>query len=627
MSRIAGIIHTGDTDYRSTRLHKMLAASRFNDDWQMDSRSTGNATIGWCGWQGSNCTWSHGVIAAIDGFVYNRAELAGADSDAELVAGLYARHGFENAIERINGDFAIALYDPQSDTLWLARDRFGLKPLYYASTPALFAFASRPSALFSLPDMSCEVNHRYAALFAASHYRYFDNDPEASPYAEINQLPAANLLCLKNNRYSKKAYWHFKDLPDFEKPEAELAEAYRELLTDAVSIRLAAAQRPAFTLSGGMDSSSVLASAVQKTGAKQHAFSTVYADKTYDESDEIKSMLDATVEQWHPVSIGIPDIFQIVPKMIAVHDEPVATATWLSHFLLCETVADEGFGGLFGGLGGDELNAGEYEYFFYHFADLRLAGEEEQLEQEVQKWVKYHDHPIFRKSFKVVEDAFSRLVDFAAPGRCLPDRNRLQRYLSALNPEYCDLSAFEPAMEHPFSSYLKNRTYHDLTRETAPPCLRAEDRQTMAFGLDNFLPFFDHRLVEFMFRVPGTMKFRKGVTKRLLREAMRDLLPEETRTRIKKTGWNAPAHVWFSGSGRSKLLDMVQSQRFKERGIYRVQEVVRIIDEHHDIVTNKLPRDNHMMFLWQLVNLELWLSQLDKIKAKFVDADSALRSA
>jgi asparagine synthase (glutamine-hydrolysing) len=163
-------------------------------------------------------------------------------------------------------------------------------------------------------------------------------------------------------------------------------------------------------------------------------------------------------------------------------------------------------------------------------------------------------------------------------------------------------------MDHPFTSALKNRTYQDLFRETAPCCLRAEDRQCTAFGIDHADPFLDYRLVEFMFRVPGTMKIRDGVTKRLLREAMRGVLPEETRTRIAKTGWNAPAHRWFTGRGLEQLRDMVASRRFRERGVYRPQEVDRIVDEHVAIVSSGEPRENHMMFLWQLVNLETWLS-------------------
>ncbi len=457
-----------------------------------------------------------------------------------------------------------------------------------------------------VPGVKRDVNRQFVALFAASHYRTFDNDPEKTPYAEIAQLPAAHLLCLKDGRVTITAYWSLQNLPDFTEDEDELAERYRELLLDAVSLRLRRARRPAFTLSGGMDSSSVLASAVRATGAKQHAFSTVYEDATYDESGEIRSMLDAAVDQWHPVQVGNPDIVNLVSQMIDTHDEPIATATWLSQYLLCREVQGQGFGGLFGGLGGDELNAGEYEYFFFFFADLQFAGRQRELNHEVEKWIAYHDHPVFRKSFDLMQEGFVRLVDLSRAGKCLVDHTRLVRYYAALNPDYFDLEGFEPVMDHPFSSYLKNRAYQDIFRETIPCCLRAEDRQTAAFGLEHFLPFLDYRLVELMFRVPGTLKIRDGITKYLLREAMHGILPDPTRTRIKKTGWNAPAHVWFSGLGRELLLDLVGSQAFRERGIYNEAQVRYLIDEHDRIVTSGKQQDNHMMFLWQLVNLELW---------------------
>jgi asparagine synthase (glutamine-hydrolysing) len=605
----------------------MLAASRSMEQWQSHSQFAGEAALGWTGDAAkTKMVSSNGVIAVIDGAIYNHEELGGADNDAALLAALYARFGFADAIGRINGDFAAAVYDTQEHTLWLGRDRFGVKPLYYALTADGLAFGSRPAALLALPGVAPEVNRRFVALFAASHYRYFDNALEQSPYARISQLPPAHFLRFKDGKLSTGGYWRLEAQPDYAEPETRLAERYRQLLLDAVAIRLKAAKRPAFTLSGGMDSSSVLGTAVRVTGFKQHAYSTVYVDATFDESKEIHSMLESAVEQWHPVSIGSPDVFKVVRRMVQAHDEPVATATWLSHFLLCEQAARDGFGGLFGGLGGDELNAGEYEYFLYHFADLRAAGQEDRLRREVQLWAHHHDHPIFRKSQSVMENGFRRLIDFANPGRCLADSIRMHRYAEALNPDFYDLQDFEPVMEHPFRSYLKNRSYQDISRETIPPCLRAEDRQATAFGLDNFLPFLDYRLVEFMFRIPGTMKFREGVTKKLLREAMRGILPEETRTRIKKTGWNAPAHVWFSGQAREKLLDMVHSRQFRERGIYRFQEIVRLIDEHEQIIARHEPRDNHMMFLWQLVNLEVWLSELSAAPKWFCEVANTTSS-
>jgi asparagine synthase (glutamine-hydrolysing) len=116
-----------------------------------------------------------------------------------------------------------------------------------------------------------------------------------------------------------------------------------------------------------------------------------------------------------------------------------------------------------------------------------------------------------------------------------------------------------------------------------------------------------------MFRVPGDLKISGGVTKRLLRMAMRGILPEETRTRVKKTGWNAPADAWFAGEGRDLLHDLVGSSDFRAGDVYDVSEVRRLIDEHDEIVRSGEPRENHMMFLWQLVNLELWLRWLDSL--------------
>ena len=610
MSRIAGSMHAEHLD---GMLDDALAGARRPLDARPRTFAQEGIALGWTGAGEPNAHDDGLLSCVVDGAVYNAGELGGGASDAELVARLHRELGFAGALQRLNGDFAIALHDRRDSALWLARDRFGIRPLYYLRDPREFGFASRPRPLLRSPGVSRRIDRRYAGLFAASHYRTFDNDPDSSPYLDVAQLPAAHLLLLRNGRLHKERWWALEEQPDLDASPDELAERYRELLLDAVRMRLGRAADPAFTLSGGMDSSTVLACAVRLAEERQHAYSTLYSGSEYDESNEIRSMLDAAVEQWHRVPVDEPDVLELVARMIEAHDEPVATATWLSHYVLCEKVARDGFGTLFGGLGGDELNAGEYEYFLFRFADMRRNGEDAALRPEVEAWVRHHDHPIFRKDWATMEAGFRRLVDFERPGRILPDRARLERYRAALEPAFFDFHSWEPVMDRPFESYLKNRTYQDVYRETAPCCLRAEDRQTAAFGLRNCDPFFDHRLVELMFRVPGDLKIRDGVTKRLLRGAMTGLLPEETRTRIKKTGWNAPADAWFAGAGRELLHDLVGSQDFRARHVYVVDEVRRLIDEHDAIVSSGRPHENHMMFLWQLVNLELWLRWLDEL--------------
>jgi asparagine synthase (glutamine-hydrolysing) len=607
MSRLNGILRRGSADLLGAHAASMQLAI---DDKSPSIAVSENELRGVFS-AGQIAANPHFVVA-FDGSIFNRAEFGDAfANDAEALLLLLEAYGIVEALQRLNGDFALVIFDQRKQALYLARDRFGLKPLYYCKVAGGWAFSSRPRALLTLPGVSADVNTEFVALFAGSHYRTFDNAPDKSPFKAIAQLPAAHYCVVQGNKVETHRYWMLRGEPDFELSEAALAEQYRALLSDSVAIRVKRARVPVFTLSGGMDSSSVLASAVKSSGEKQPAISTVYIDKTYDESDEIRSMLDQTVAQWHTVEIGSPDVFALVEEMIGCHDEPVATATWLSHYIMCREASRLGFGSFFGGLGGDELNAGEYEHFFYFFADLRVSGLTQRYDEEVRMWAHYHDHPIFRKSPAVAQTQLARVVDLKNPGVCLPDQTRIARYAKALNRDYFDLGSFAPVMEHPFQSYLKNRTYQDMTRETVPCCLRAEDRQTAAYGMDNFLPFFDHRLVEFMFRVPSMLKYKQGVTKSLLREAMRGVLPEETRARVKKTGWNAPAHRWFSGEGRTKLLELLHSQSFRERGIYDIPEVLRLLDEHERITMDGLPVDNHMMFFWQLVNLELWFRWVD----------------
>lgn len=534
-----------------------------------------------------------------------------AAGDAALFAELVSRAGFEAALKSINADFAVACFDKKERVLWIARDRVGVRPLYYAKTEQGIAVASRIASLLALEGVSRKANRAFVARLAGLHYRTFDNAPDESPFADVSQLPAAHFAKIKDGEILElKRFWDLREAPAFSESEADLAAAYRDLLLDAVGKRVRATKGAAFTLSGGMDSSSVLACAVQNLGHRQQAYSTVYSDPTFDESAEIRSMLESAVETWNQVRVDEPDVLGTVRRMVDVHDEPVATATWLSHFILCEQAAANGVQALFGGLGGDELNAGEYEYFMLFFADLAKAGRTDMLDAEIREWVRHHDHPIYRKSKELVERRLPELVDLDRPGVCKPDLERLRRYRGAVSRGFHDLQSFVPVMEAPFHSYLLSRTFQDLTRETTPCCLRAEDRHTSHFGMENVDPFLDHRLIEFMFRVPGTMKISNGVTKKLLREAMTGILPEDTRLRVKKTGWNAPAHVWFSGDDLGGVRDLVRSRSFRERGIYDLAAVDAILDEHAAIVADGRLAENHMMFIWQLVNLDAWFDEL-----------------
>lgn len=557
------------------------------------------------------------LILALDGRLFDDGVPPGAladHDDAGRLLTLCRERGLSAALAGIEGDLAVAVYDRTTRRLALGRDRFGVRPLYHASPRGRFAFCSLPAPLARLEGVGMEVNRRFAALIAGSHYRTFDNEPRESPFHRVGQVPAAQILERPVDgdvRISR--YWTLSPASINGMDEAALAERLRELLAAAVGRRLSATLRPAFTLSGGMDSSSVVATAGRLLNGAPEAFSSIYDDPLYDERNEIRDVIDAGLARWNPVRIADDvDVLGAVHRLVRVHNEPVATATWLAHDFVCRDVVAAGHTALFGGLGGDELNAGEYEYFPMFFAELAAEGRDAELDRELIAWAHYHDHPVHQKSPAIGRRLMDTMTVPGSAGLIAPDLGRTRRYASAVSRDFFDIATYQPIMEHPFPRFLANRAYQDLTRETTPCCLRAEDRHASAHGIERFDPFLDTALVEFMFAVPARMKIRNGVTKHLLRQATEGLLPEATRLRVKKTGWNAPAHVWFARrEGIEALRDLVSARRFRERGLYIQSEVERIVEEHAQIVSTGEARENHMMFLWQLVNLDLWLDWVE----------------
>lgn len=617
MYRIAGIFMHRPNPAGEFLVRSMLGRMAPAGATHFRTASLGPVVLGACG-PGLAAT-PQGILA-LDGLIYNQ-ELGPDDCDAAFLAAHISRRGFEETVKSLIGDFALTWYDHVTGRLFMARDQVGAKPLHYTHTTDFTAFASKSAPLLGLPGVKAEPNRRFVALFAASHYRTIDNVPDETSFASIRQLPAAHLTQIKEGVAAPTPYWSLTRQPETD-PATHPEQAYRELLLDAVGIRLKRTKDPAFTLSGGMDSSSVLACARFASGKRQAAFSCVYTDKTFDETAEIQAMLADNVSTWTPLLIEPADVQKTIGEMVALHEEPVATATWLAHYQLCREVADRGHDALFGGLGGDELNAGEFEYFPFFFADLLAEGRQDIFEREVAFWAQHHDHPIHKKDRAQAVKFLRDLTDPNTPGLCRPNLERMRRYNTTLNPAYYDIELFRPVMDVIFTSCLKNRTWQDIFRETAPCCLRAQDRHSASFGLASLTPFFDPRLIEFMFRMPGMLKITNGVTKHLLRQAMRGILPEETRLRVKKMGWNAPAHLWFSGQGATYLRDKICSDVFEQLGVYNRAEVLRLLDEHQMIVAQGLPKENHMMFLWQLSNILAWFEAMPRLSRKYTEEEA-----
>ena len=345
-------------------------------------------------------------------------------------------------------------------TLWLARDRLGVRPLYYARCDDGFAFASRPRPLLRLPGVSRALDPRYLGVFAGSHYRYFDNQPERSPYLGVEQVPAGHVVRIRGDDVRVTRYWGLDEAPDSRtiSPSAT---------ANCCWTRCGGGWRPdaAFTLSGGLDSSSVLACAVHAHRRSRTRVLDGLSRLGVRRVARRSSRCSDLVAEWHRVTVAAPDVLDLVARMIEAHDEPVATATWLSHYLLCERVAADGFRTLFGGLGGDELNAGEYEHFFFRFADLEGA----ERDHEIAEWARHHDHPVFHKDAATAAAVLARVADFTRPGRVRVDRERLERYRAAVAFDLDGLRAgARPSLRAPTSRTAPTRTCSG--RRSRPAC-------------------------------------------------------------------------------------------------------------------------------------------------------------
>ena len=363
--------------------------------------------------------------------------------DAQRVLLSIRKIGIVRTLEKINGRFCLAVFDTKTNILCLGRDRFGLSTLFYTCFDGLIAFSSRAKGLLGLPGVSNELDHSFLKAAAATNYRFLDTNNSLSPFRNIKQVPPGTIVRFDDKKMQTEQFASLT-IDEIRKSNKPTREEYIHLFNKAVSKRLRVAKKPIFSLSGGLDSSSVVSMAQQITQKKQTAISTVHPNKLYDEQEEILDVIQAGKANWNFVTITNPNIFEKLTKIYSSHDYPLPTVTWLNHLLLVEEAAKLGYTDLFTGLGGDELHAGEYDYFFYFFADLKKMGKTDLLDKEIEAWVKNHDHPIFRKSKNVALERVIELTDPLVPGRCLPDKKLLNRYKNLLSDDFQNLNDLLP---------------------------------------------------------------------------------------------------------------------------------------------------------------------------------------
>ena len=548
------------------------------------------------------------VWTMLNGEIYNFAELrAGLEAgghvfrtngDAETLVHLYEESGVD-CTERLNGMFAFAVWDTRRRRLLLARDRLGKKPLYYVELDGGLLFGSELKALLAHPACPRELDR--AAL---EHYLAFEYVPSPHAiFAGIRKLPAGHRLVWEDGRASVERYWDLSFDGVDARPDSELVDEFRERLREAVRLRLVSDVPLGAFLSGGIDSSSVVAFMCDHLPPEQvQTFSIGFTERSFDESEHARNVARHFGTQHHEEIFTPSVLLDVLPEVTAGLDEPFADPSVLPTFLLSR-FARETVTVALGGDGGDELLAG------YPTFPAESVARHYPVPRDLHERVVV---PLADR-LPVSTDDFS--LDFKLKrflrGAVEPASTRHQLWLGAFTAGEQRALLLDPPTVDPLAGvrelYGAQRTgdwvarlIYLYTKTYLPDDILAKvDRASMLTSLEVRAPFLDYTLVEFLARVPSRLKLRRFETKHLLKRAMAGRLPPGIAGR-KKKGFGIPVAEWLKTDLRAPLLDALSPERLRRQGLFDSGEVERLTREH------LAGRRDHRKQLWTLFVFQLW---------------------
>jgi asparagine synthase (glutamine-hydrolysing) len=464
-------------------------------------------------------------------------------TDTEVILAAYDRWG-EECVSRFNGDWAFCILDTQRRVLFLSRDRYGIKPLYFFKSSRYFAFASEIKSIFTLPFVPRALNREkafhYNALFCRNH-------TEETLFDDIYQLmPGQNMrVNIQTGEMRKWRYYTLSYCPELGEYEHRKAMAYaadiRDLLFDAVRLRLRADVPVGTCLSGGLDSSAIVAIMAKILGLElvaqtQNTFTASFPGESIDESRFARLVADCAGATSHFIYPSKEGYWRTLPAILYHQDEPFGGPSVYSQWEVMHEAAKH-VKVVLDGQGGDEVFAGYRDYHVAYLAQLLQHRRIALLTGELWHTVR-HARGVRKAS------AALKSLPFYALGSSWKRRvyRLCYRQQIKLAQEAFGVQR-DPGLEHidrKFKSDLNGLLHHYMTTYSLPYLLRGEDRNSMAHSIEARVPFTDYRLVDYVFSLPGAYKIRHGWTKWLLRLAVEDLLPPEIVWRRDKLGFATP---------------------------------------------------------------------------------------
>lgn len=529
-------------------------------------------------------------------------------TDTEVALAAYGQWG-ESFQHKLNGMWAIAIWDRKRQTLFLSRDRFGVKPLYYLRTKNVVAFASELKSFFHL------TSHRVA----------FDESVIAETLSNINGLegvevtmirdvykvlPGHSVHITKENRIHVTRWWNTVDVLNQHIPEhhEDRVEVFRNILDDACNIRLRSDVPVASSLSGGLDSSSIVSTIAGFSSDRPLPYSVFIAHFSNANQDELEYA--NAVAKFHRIDPIVEHIdMQVTPERIMQtvwHTEDIYWVPLLGPFLLYESMRKKGTVVSLDGHGADEMLAGYHFFLLREWIASMASGKLHQAQYAYSMLQGMMGGSVTNIPQQTLGMAWQAFHTTALAGTFRAAMNSLRPVGFLQQPIRRHQLWSEPisAPNASFSS-LNNDLYGKFHHSVLPTILRNFDRLSMAHGVEVRSPFLDWRLVSYCFSLPDTEKIGQRLTKTILRDAMQGRMPEDVRLRKNKMGFTSPVGTWFTGSLKNFLLDIISDQEFVSSPIWDGKRIAAFA--HTALKNNNVQQ---LESIWPYLNAYLVMKQL-----------------
>ena len=531
-----------------------------------------------------------------NGEIYNykelRQELQGnfkTETDTEVLLAAYQQWGVQ-AFHRLNGMFAFVIYDSQENTLFAARDRLGVKPLYYWQMPSgTVAIASEIKQFTCFPGWKALLNGQMGYDFL--NWGVKDHTAQTL-FKGVYQLRGGEYLHLKLGESPRPKVWYTLPFQPFKGSFEEASLGLRELLESAIHFRLRADVSVGACLSGGLDSSSIVC--LGKNQLKKAFIARSHIPK-YDESHFAKAILDVSTVPGHYTTPNLTSLWEHQSLLTWHQDEPFISTSQYAQWSVFELVKQQQIKVVLNGQGSDEQLAGYTGFFGNRFYDLFYNFSWLQLAQEVALAKQNHPHlnPLALLCNKLVPN---------------PIRQQMRHWLgkSSACTRFFDAKKMGAIPRDPFwnspAHSVEQQCRQQILHSSLPMLLHYEDRNSMAHSVESRVPFLDYRVVEFLNGLPSDFKMGNGWTKRVLREAMKGVLPETVRLRKDKMGFVTAEEHWMCKEAQELFYQKIKRAVDQSQGVI----LPSALKSAEEILAGKSPFN---FFVWRLISFGDWMER------------------